>query len=90
MGSAAAKTLEVGRGWFTDWMDEPFSPSHPAPTWNRAAALSALSTAGTRSLLERGAIRYSLETRLAVDTPLWVRSVEMTTRGAVPARELIQ
>jgi len=44
--------------------------------------------AGARSLLEQGSVRYSLETRLTVGTPLGDRSVEMTTRGTVPVRKL--
>ena len=45
--------------------------------------------AGARALLERGAIGYTLATRLTVDTPLGDRPIEMTTRGSVPLRRLI-
>ncbi len=41
------------------------------------------------ALLERGAIPYTLATRLMVNTPLGDRSIEMTTRGSVPVRRLI-
>jgi LEA14-like dessication related protein len=46
--------------------------------------------AGARSLLEQGSVRYSLETRLTVGTPLGDRPVEMTTRGTVPVQKLIR
>ena len=46
--------------------------------------------AGARALLERGAIRYTLSTRLTVDTPLGDRPIEMTTRGNVPLGRLIR
>jgi len=45
--------------------------------------------AGARALLQRGAIGYTLATRLTVDTPLGDRPIEMTTRGNVPVRRLI-
>ena len=46
--------------------------------------------AGARALLERGAISYTLSTRLTVDTPLGDRPLEVTTRGNVPVRRLIR
>ena len=46
--------------------------------------------AGARALLERGAIGYTLATRLTVDTPLGGRPIEMTSRGNVPVRRLIR
>ncbi len=46
--------------------------------------------AGARALLERGAIGYTLATRLTVDTPLGDRPIEMTTHGNVPVRRLIR
>ena len=46
--------------------------------------------AGARALLQRGAIGYTLATRLTVDTPLGDRPIEMTTRGNVPVRRLIR
>ena len=46
--------------------------------------------AGARALLERGAIGYTLATKLTVDTPLGARPIEMTTRGNVPVRRLIR
>ncbi len=46
--------------------------------------------AGARALLERGAIGYTLATKLTVATPLGDRSIEMTTRGSVPVRRLIR
>ncbi len=46
--------------------------------------------AGARALLERGAIGYTLATKLTVDTPLGDRPIEMTTRGNVPVRRLIR
>ena len=46
--------------------------------------------AGARALLRRGAIGYTLSTRLTVDTPLGDRLIEMTTRGNVPVRQLIR
>ena len=46
--------------------------------------------AGARALLERGAIGYTLATRLTVNTPLGARPIEMTTRGNVPVRRLIR
>ena len=45
---------------------------------------------GARALLERGAIGYTLATKLTVDTPLGDRPIEMTTRGNVPVRRLIR
>ena len=45
--------------------------------------------AGARALLQRGAIGYTLATRLTVDTPLGDRRIEMTTGGNVPVRRLI-
>lgn len=46
--------------------------------------------AGARALLERGAIDYTLLTRLTVGTPLGDRPIEVTTRGNVPVRRLIR
>lgn len=46
--------------------------------------------AGARALLARGAIGYTLLTRLTVDTPLGARPIEVTTRGDVPVRSLIR
>ena len=46
--------------------------------------------AGAGALLGRGAIGYTLSTRLTVDTPLGDRAIEMTTRGNVPVRQLIR
>lgn len=46
--------------------------------------------AGARALLGRGAIDYTLATRLTVDTPLGDRPIEVTTRGTVPVRRLIR
>ena len=46
--------------------------------------------AGARALLDRGAIGYTLETKLTVDTPVGDRSIETTTRGNVPVRRLIR
>ena len=46
--------------------------------------------AGARALLGRGAIGYTLSTRLTVDTPLGDRPIEMTTRGNIPVRRLIR
>lgn len=46
--------------------------------------------AGARALLRRGAIGYTLSTRLTVDTPLGNRLIEVTTRGNVPVRQLIR
>ncbi len=46
--------------------------------------------AGARGLLDRGAISYTLATKLTVDTPLGDRPIEMTTRGNVPVRRLIR
>jgi LEA14-like dessication related protein len=46
--------------------------------------------AGARALLERGAIGYTLATKLTVDTPLGDRAIEVTTRGSVPLRRLIR
>jgi len=45
--------------------------------------------AGARALLGRGAIGYTLATRLTLDTPLGERPLEVTTRGNVPVRRLI-
>jgi len=45
---------------------------------------------GARALLERGAIGYTLETKLTVDTPLGNCPIEMRTRGNVQARRLIR
>ncbi len=46
--------------------------------------------AGARGLLERGAIGYTLATKLTVNTPLGDRPIEMTTRGNVPVRRLVR
>lgn len=46
--------------------------------------------AGARALLERGAIGYTLATKLTVETPLGDRPIEITTRGNVPVRRLIR
>jgi LEA14-like dessication related protein len=46
--------------------------------------------AGARALLERGAIGYTLATKLTVDTPLGDHPIEMTTRGNVPVRRMIR
>lgn len=46
--------------------------------------------AGARGLLERGAIGYTLATKLTVDTPLGDRPIEVRTRGSVPVRRLIR
>ncbi len=46
--------------------------------------------AGARALLERGAISYTLSTRLTVDTPFGDRPLEVTTRGDVPVRRSIR
>ncbi len=46
--------------------------------------------AGARALLQRGAIGYTLVTKLTVDTPLGARPIQMTTRGNVPVRRLIR
>jgi hypothetical protein len=46
--------------------------------------------AGARALLERGAIGYTLATKLTVDTPVGDHPIEMTTRGNVPVRRLIR
>lgn len=46
--------------------------------------------AGARALLERGAIGYTMATKLTVDTPLGDHAIEMTTRGNVPVRRMIR
>ncbi len=46
--------------------------------------------AGARALLQRGAIGYTLATRLTVATPLGDRPIEMTTRGNVPVHRPIR
>ncbi len=46
--------------------------------------------AGARALLERGALRYNLETRLRVETSIGGRTVSLRNRGEVPIRDLIR
>jgi LEA14-like dessication related protein len=44
--------------------------------------------AGARALLQRGALRYDLETRLRVETSVGGRSMTLRNRGEVPISEL--
>lgn len=46
--------------------------------------------AGARALLGRGSLRYELESRLQVETPLGGHTVTLRNRGDVPIRDLVR
>jgi len=45
---------------------------------------------GARALLQRGALRYDLETSLRVETTIGGRTVTLRNRGDVPIRDLVR
>lgn len=45
--------------------------------------------AGARALLQRGALKYELETRLRVETSLGGRNLSFSNRGEVEVRDLL-
>lgn len=45
--------------------------------------------AGARALLARGAVRYRLDGRLEVDTPVGARGVDLALNGDVTLRDLV-
>jgi LEA14-like dessication related protein len=46
--------------------------------------------AGARALLQRGALRYDLETKLRVETSIGGRTLTLRNRGEVPIRDLVR
>ncbi|MGD2218295.1 MAG: LEA type 2 family protein [Gemmatimonadales bacterium] len=46
--------------------------------------------AGARALLERGALRYALQTRLRVELSIGRRTVTLRNRGEVPINDLVR
>ncbi len=46
--------------------------------------------AGARAILTRGAVRYSADTRVGLDTPLGARAVSTLLQGEVPVVELLR
>jgi LEA14-like dessication related protein len=46
--------------------------------------------AGARALLQRGTVRYDLESRLRIETSVGGRTVTLRHRGEVPVRDLLR